>query len=178
MPFQITKESSVGTASELSLEGCYHALLAGRGQFRPGAENLWLNFDKPFFLTVCVVHVMYLHHRSACVPVGKMTLFRIETWNFLALKDLIFTPSPIIARKQQDGSGKDTHYSFLCGSLCICFQGLEGGTHILVNYIVNISCSEKFWGVINALPFRYHICLMHLFKLCSIGYLKDSLFNT
>lgn len=65
-----------------------------------------------------------------------MTLFRIETWNFLALKDLIFTPYPIIARKQQDGSSKDTHYSFLCGGLCICFQGLEGGTRILVNYIV------------------------------------------
>ena len=68
VPFQITEESSVGTASELSVEGCYHALLAGRGHFRPGAETLWFNLDKHFFLTECVVHVMYLHHRSACVP--------------------------------------------------------------------------------------------------------------
>lgn len=134
------------------------------------------------FLQVCVVHVIYLHHSFVCVHV-KRTLVSIETWNFLALKGLICTPLPIfislwVATKWQDGSSKGTHHSFLCGRCCICFQGVKGGTRVLVSYTVNISCSKKFWSVINALPFRYHICLMHLFKLCSIGYLKDSLFNT
>lgn len=154
--------------SELSVGDCSLALLAGSGHFWPGTKNLWFNLDKLFFLTVCVVHFMYLQHSFVFVHV-KRTLVSIETSNFLALKGLIFTPPILVllwvARKQQDGSGKDTRYSFLCGPH-VLFSGTGERCSFFVSYIVNISYSKKFWGIINAVPFKYHICLMHLFKLC------------
>lgn len=59
--------------SELYLVGCNHVLLAGRGHSWPDAKNLWFNLDKLFFLTVCVVRVMYLQHSSVFSHVKKDT---------------------------------------------------------------------------------------------------------
>lgn len=65
--------------------------------------------------------------------------------------------------------------SFLCGSDGFVFRNLGDARFWGV---LHCNCTKKFCGIINALPFRCLIYLMHLFKLCSIGCLKDSLFNT
>lgn len=109
--------------SELPLGACNYVLLAGRGHFWPGAKNLWFNLDKVSFLIMCVVYVLCLQLRSVFAHVKRVV--SIDIRNFLVLISLF----PIlillwVTRKpaRLDGDGRDTYYSFLCGSLLFLFR--------------------------------------------------------
>lgn len=130
-----------------------------------------------FSFLKCVWSMLrYLHPSSVSVHV-KRTLVRIETRHLLAFKGLI-SPSSYF------------HFTLVFGKAARWLSIIHFCVVTLVFVFMDgrevpdfgeLHCKYKLFkeilSVINALLFRYHMCLMHLFRLRSIGYLKDSLFN-